>query len=627
MLVAILKRGVYNMIKRFKSAFTLVELLVIIAVVTILFTSYISRVDFTTDKAKNAGVLTDFRSYEIALDSIARETQKDLVINNNDDFIALINKSLDKVLRFDTVEPYLSEQVNPYGYKYELKFEGNEAIIYSINGESMTVLKDFIVYAAEGSITEREYYGSKAAINIKDDSSNDYMEFRIGSFNSKLLTAQNNTKDEGWGDNTEEPKEEILKLNVESLELNAGETYKIESNYAESTTYTSNNTEIASVDYVSGIVTAHKAGTALITATSNSLTASCEITVVGSTLNIKDVKSGLFSTMVLLDNGDVYAAGTNKVTNTNGLLGNGDNDIATSFSKVLIDNVDKIFVGDYNNVFIKKDGTIWASGSNHYRQYGDNYTLEYAPIQLNISDVKEVAIGSFWIAYLKHDGTVWVSGNNSDGQLGTGNTNNVTTLTKTSMTNVKQIGAGTKHLVVLKNDGSVYATGCNTQGELGIGNAISKSSFTYSTTGISKIYVGNRQTFYIKNDGTVWANGYGMYGALGTGGNNFLTTPTKLGLSDIVDINTSTMNTLFLKSDGTLLGSGDNSVKQLGENPLNNSSPVLVKSDISKIAAGNCSTVVVDNSGKLYVSGHNTAGKLGVGNTIHVDGFTEVVLN
>ena len=56
-----------------KKAFTLIELLIVIAVIGILFIVIVSRVDFATDKAKTTGVQTDFRSFQMAFDTVARE--------------------------------------------------------------------------------------------------------------------------------------------------------------------------------------------------------------------------------------------------------------------------------------------------------------------------------------------------------------------------------------------------------------------------------------------------------------------------------------------------------------------------------------------------------------------------
>ena len=86
-----------------KKAFTLIELLIVIAIIGILFIVLISKVDFATDKAKASGVQTDFRSFQMAFDTVAREQSgfSGLVDDNYDKLEAAINKNLDAKLHID----------------------------------------------------------------------------------------------------------------------------------------------------------------------------------------------------------------------------------------------------------------------------------------------------------------------------------------------------------------------------------------------------------------------------------------------------------------------------------------------------------------------------------------------
>ena len=56
-----------------RKAFTLIELLIVIAIIGILFIVLVSKVDFATDKAKATGVQTDFRSFQLAFETVSRE--------------------------------------------------------------------------------------------------------------------------------------------------------------------------------------------------------------------------------------------------------------------------------------------------------------------------------------------------------------------------------------------------------------------------------------------------------------------------------------------------------------------------------------------------------------------------
>ena len=95
-----------------RKAFTLVELLVVIAIIGILFVVLISKVDFATEKSKASGVQTDFRSYQLAIETVAREnaglsTLVDDDASGEEKYAALeaaLNKNLDPKLRVEIDE-------------------------------------------------------------------------------------------------------------------------------------------------------------------------------------------------------------------------------------------------------------------------------------------------------------------------------------------------------------------------------------------------------------------------------------------------------------------------------------------------------------------------------------------
>ena len=87
-----------------KRAFTLVEILIVVAVIGILFVTLVPRIDFAGDKARETGVKTDFRSFELAAEQILRENAG---LGDYSNVSALcgdngINLYLDKALQFTT---------------------------------------------------------------------------------------------------------------------------------------------------------------------------------------------------------------------------------------------------------------------------------------------------------------------------------------------------------------------------------------------------------------------------------------------------------------------------------------------------------------------------------------------
>ena len=86
-----------------RKAFTLIELLIVIAIIGILFIVLVSKVDFATDKAKATGVQTDFRTFQLAFQTVAREHQgfSSLVDEDYEQLEMAINKNLDNKLKID----------------------------------------------------------------------------------------------------------------------------------------------------------------------------------------------------------------------------------------------------------------------------------------------------------------------------------------------------------------------------------------------------------------------------------------------------------------------------------------------------------------------------------------------
>ena len=96
---------VQNRMKNSKrKAFTLVELLVVIAIIGILFVVLISKVDFATDKAKATGVQTDFRSYQLAIEAVARE---------NAGLSILVDNDAEGDLKYAALEAALNKNLDP----------------------------------------------------------------------------------------------------------------------------------------------------------------------------------------------------------------------------------------------------------------------------------------------------------------------------------------------------------------------------------------------------------------------------------------------------------------------------------------------------------------------------------
>lgn len=142
-----------------KRAFTLVEILIVVAVIGILFVTLVPRIDFAGDKARETGVKTDFRSFELAAEQLLRENAGigefcDASGNANITKLAGdngINLYLDKALQFDDGVCAKADQWNQ---KYTMQIiesddgnKNNGAIMFVSNGKDSLITEDADNYA------------------------------------------------------------------------------------------------------------------------------------------------------------------------------------------------------------------------------------------------------------------------------------------------------------------------------------------------------------------------------------------------------------------------------------------------------------------------------------------------
>jgi Tol biopolymer transport system component len=191
-----------------------------------------------------------------------------------------------------------------------------------------------------------------------------------------------------------------------------------------------------------------------------------------------------------------------------------------------------ISAGFGHSLFLRKDGSAWATGRNDQGQLGDGTTTNRTkPVQV-MTDVAAISAGGNHSLFLKKDGTVWASGQNDDGRLGDGTKTNqrkpVPVLTK-----VTAISAGDVHSLFLKNDGSAWGTGDNRFGQLGdaLWDLYPADRHVISPfqviAGVSSVCAGDSYSLFLMRDGSVRASGHNMFNNLGFKGPS-TSKPTKI---------------------------------------------------------------------------------------------------
>ena len=186
--------------------------------------------------------------------------------------------------------------------------------------------------------------------------------------------------------------------------------------------------------------------------------------------NVVAIAAGEGHTLVLKKDGSLWSWGSN----SNGQLGSGSK-VAKSVTPVQVSGLTTITAiasGGFHNLALRRDGTVWAWGSNCDGQLGNGTNKDSSlPVQINgFSGAAVVVAGEGHSVILKQDGSVWVFGLNIDGQLGDGSTDDrFTPVQVPGLTDVFAVTGGYSHTVVLRQDGTIYVWGNNRYGQLGIG--------------------------------------------------------------------------------------------------------------------------------------------------------------
>jgi len=327
-----------------------------------------------------------------------------------------------------------------------------------------------------------------------------------------------------------------------------------------------------------------------------------------------------FEHSMVIDGGQVYAWGSNS-TGQVGALSATHLNIPSRIPS--LENVIALAQGSAANhsLALKEDGSVWAWGSNTAGQLGIGNTENISKPQLieNIYGAVALAAGRNHSVALKDDGTVWTWGDNTFGQLGLPNQKSSLEPRRVEgLSDVVSVVAGYHHTLALKSDGSVWSWGKNINGQLGNGNNETNHIPT-KIEGLNNIvYIssGAAHCMALKGDGSVWSWGWNDYGQLGNNEFKSLNRPTKLSIQNIVKIAAGGLHTIALTTDGTVYAWGANTFGQLGKSSNRNfSKPVKIfsiKNAIS-IVAGDMHSLAVDVQGNVHSWGSNSNYQLGVG--------------
>jgi alpha-tubulin suppressor-like RCC1 family protein len=349
-------------------------------------------------------------------------------------------------------------------------------------------------------------------------------------------------------------------------------------------------------------------------------------TVLSEAQPVIKMAGGEFFTLFLKSDGSLWTVGYNDW----GQLGDGTYNNTDQPQMIVASNVTALAAGAYQSLFLKRDGSLWGMGGDNWGQLGDgstNSSVPSGPIvpeQIVVSNVTAIAAGGEHSLFLKNDGSLWVMGGNDSGQLGDGTYNNTNLPEMIVASNVTAIAAGGIHSLFIKSDGSLWAMGYNGNGQLGDGtyNNTNRPEMIVASN-VTAIAAGSEYSLFLKSDGSLWSMGSNSRGQIGDAVMTYYSTnlPQMIVASNVTAIASGWEQTLFLKRDGSLWAMGDNAYGELGDGSPNNDNGYfmtnqpeqIVSGGVTAIAAGATHSLFLKSDGSLWGMGDDQYGDLGNG--------------
>ena len=200
---------------------------------------------------------------------------------------------------------------------------------------------------------------------------------------------------------------------------------------------------------------------------------------VGALTTWSAIAANIYAGYAIRTDGTLWSWGYASIT---GKLGLGN---TTNYSSPVqvggLTNWLKIAAFGYVAAAVKTNGTLWTWGTNAtYGTLGLNDRVNRSsPTQVGVlTNWSNIYCGYRHMVAVKTDGTLWSWGDNTYGQLGIGTSGNYYSSPKQvgSLTNWLQAASGKYNNIVIKTDGSLWSWGYNADGQLGQGNTTNLSS-------------------------------------------------------------------------------------------------------------------------------------------------------
>ncbi len=282
--------------------------------------------------------------------------------------------------------------------------------------------------------------------------------------------------------------------------------------------------------------------------------------------------------------------------------------------------VTAITAAGQHSLAVKRDGTVWAWGSNEHGQLGDGTrSLRRSPVQVEgLSGVIAIATSEHHSLALRGDGTVWAWGSGATGILGNGQSSDqLAPVQVVDLQAAVAIAAGGHSSLAITVTGGIRAWGnlvCGLPTGDFFTDAHTRPREVWWLTGVTAIAANANHCLAARSDGSVWAWGLNDAGQVGNGSSETVPQPVQVARpGGSISLDAGPVHSLAITSTGIAYAWGQNDAGQVGTGPA---SPGAVPGevdfldDVVSIAAGQDASLAIERDGTLWAWGANHQGSL-----------------
>ncbi|WP_092484736.1 RCC1 domain-containing protein [Candidatus Ichthyocystis hellenicum] len=271
--------------------------------------------------------------------------------------------------------------------------------------------------------------------------------------------------------------------------------------------------------------------------------------------------------------------------------------------------------------------SILMTGDNTKGQIGlpEKLVLRFmSPLPNPREGISKIILRPTFSLILTDSGQLYAVGENKWGQFGIGKSPKLDRFQPIA-DYISDVAAGIDFIAILRKDGTLMVSGHNNKGQLGTGDNIDRFLFITAGHNITHISAGDQFLLSINQNGKLMGNGSNESGQLGTNSNTNVFSPIVISQPFVLDAVAGPNFSFVILGNNILCVSGNNTKGQLGLGdtlPRKIFTQVPITLSIKKIALGKQHSLLLTNNGEMLVAGDNHEGQLGFDQPSIQDHFT-----